>query len=36
MVVMLLITGFVGVLAVGATFGVIAYLDARAERTRQQ
>jgi hypothetical protein len=32
----LLITGLVGVLAVGATFAVVIYLDARAERRRQQ
>jgi hypothetical protein len=36
MVAVLVITGCVGVLAVGATFAVIGYFDARAERRRQQ
>jgi hypothetical protein len=36
MVAMLLIAGCVGVLAVGTTFAVIIYFDARAERRRQQ
>jgi hypothetical protein len=32
----LLITGVVGVLAVGSTFAVVIHLDARAERRSQQ
>jgi hypothetical protein len=36
MVTVLLITGLVGVSAVGATFAVIIYLDARAERRHRQ
>jgi hypothetical protein len=36
MVTVLLITGSVGVLAVGVTFAVIIYFDARAERRRRQ
>jgi len=36
MVAGLLITGCVGVFAIGATFAVIIYLDARAERRRQE
>jgi hypothetical protein len=35
MVAGLLITGCIGVLAVGATFAAIIYYDARAERKRQ-
>jgi hypothetical protein len=36
MAAVLLITGCVSILAVGATFAVIVYFDARAERRRQQ
>ena len=36
MVAGLLITGCVGVLAVGATFAAIIYLDTRTERRRQR
>ncbi|SPP93206.1 protein of unknown function [Bradyrhizobium vignae] len=36
MVTGLIITGCVGFLALGATFAVIVYIDARAERRRQQ
>ncbi|MGY4359863.1 hypothetical protein ACVW0J_006356 [Bradyrhizobium sp. i1.7.7] len=31
-----LITGCVSVLALGATFAVVIYIDARADRRRQQ
>jgi hypothetical protein len=36
MVTVLLITGSVGVLAVGATFAAITYFDARAERKHRR